>query len=153
MHLVVIIQQILLISVATVVLACVANYWLIIPSVIILTMLLALRHYFLRASRNIQRLEAIGRVYECITCIPYCVIAARSPLYSHISATIQGLLTIRTYKEENNFIKKLHIYLNEHSKSWHAKISTSRWFGLRLDIIGLVFVTAVLFISIPLADS
>ena len=50
-------------------------------------------------------------------------------------------------------MRKLHFYLNEHSKGWHAKISTSRWFGLRLDLIGQIFITSVIFISIPLADS
>jgi len=29
----------------------------------------------------------------------------------------------------------------------------SRWFGLRVDIIGVVFVAVVMFGSIPLADS
>jgi len=80
-------------------------------------------------------------------------ITARSPLYSHISATIQGLTTIRAYKEQRKFIHKLHIYQNEHSKGWYAKIATSRWFGLRIDLIGAFFITAVMFISIPLADS
>ena len=84
---------------------------------------------------------------------PITLFAARSPLYSHISATIQGLLTIRTYKEEDEFMKKLHFYMNEHSKGWHAKLTTSRWFGLRLDLIGQLFITSVIFIAIPLADS
>ena len=113
------------------------------------------RHYFLFASRNIQRLEALGRAYIYYNIVDHIVslYVARSPLYSHISATIQGLLTIRTYKEEDEFMKKLHFYMNEHGKSWHAKISTSRWFGLRLDLIGQIFITSVIFISIPLADS
>ena len=79
--------------------------------------------------------------------------AACSPLYSHIPATIQGLLTIRTYKEEDEFLNKLHFYLDEHSRSWHAKITTSRWFGLRVDMIGGFFVLTLLFSVIPLADS
>jgi len=80
-------------------------------------------------------------------------ITARSPIYSHISATIQGLTTIRAYKEQRKFIHKLFVYQNEHSKGWYAKIVTSRWFGLRIDLIGTFFITTVMFISIPLADS
>ena len=45
---------------AGVVVACVANYWLIIPAVIIIILQLLFRHYFLRASRDVQRLESIG---------------------------------------------------------------------------------------------
>ncbi|XP_065897571.1 ATP-binding cassette sub-family C member 4-like [Dysidea avara] len=122
---------------AGVVVACVANYWLIIPATIIIMLQLLLRHYFLRASRDVQRLESIGR----------------SPLYSHISSTIQGLTSIRAYKEQNRFVNKLHFYQNEHSKGWHVKVAISRWFGLRVDIIGGVFVAVVMFGSIPLTDS
>lgn len=104
-------------------------------------------HAIYKGSKHLVKFINVLPVSHCVS------FAARSPLYSHISATIQGLLTIRVYKEETDFIKKLHFYLNEHSKSWHAKISTSRWFGLRLDMIGLLFVMAMLFISVPLADS
>ena len=80
-------------------------------------------------------------------------VTARSPLYSHISATIQGLTTIRSYNEQRKFVHKLHYYQNEHSKGWYAKIVSTRWFGLRIDFIGAFFITAVMFSSIPLADS
>ena len=100
--------------------------------------------------RDLKHLVEIMCVLKCTS---FCFLAARSPLYSHISATIQGLLTIRTYGEEDEFMKKLHCYMNEHSKGWHAKLSASRWFGLRLDMIGQLFVTSVIFIAIPLADS
>ena len=135
------------------VVASVANYWLTIPAAIVIVSLLLLRHYFLHASRNIQRLEATGDYLLHLTVWIFVFITARSPLYSHISATIQGLTTIRAYKEQRKFIHKLHIYQNEHSKGWYAKIATSRWFGLRIDLIGAFFITTVMFISIPLADS
>ena len=84
--------------------------------------------------------------------MPTCF-AARSPLYSHISATIQGLTTIRAYKEQAKFMDNLHFYINEHSKAWYTRLSAAQWFGIRLDMIGAVFVTLVMFCSIPLADS
>ncbi|XP_065913909.1 ATP-binding cassette sub-family C member 4-like isoform X2 [Dysidea avara] len=129
--------SLLLNAFSIVVVASVANYWLTIPAAIVIVSLLLLRHYFLHASRNIQRLEA----------------TARSPLYSHISATIQGLTTIRAYKEQGKFVNKLHFYQNEHSKGWYAKMVTSRWFGLRIDLIGAFFIAAVMFSSLPIADT
>ena len=42
--------------------ACVANYWLSILVVLIVVLIFLFRQYFLRASRNIQRLEALGKV-------------------------------------------------------------------------------------------
>ncbi|XP_065916533.1 ATP-binding cassette sub-family C member 4-like isoform X2 [Dysidea avara] len=122
---------------AIVVVACIANYWLVIPASIIIVAVLIFRSFFLHTSRNIQRLEAISR----------------SPLYSHISATIQGLSTIRAFKEQMSFLNRFHFYQNEHTKGWYMKISTSRWFGIRLDLVGSVFLTIVIFSSIPLADT
>jgi len=63
------------------------------------------------------------------------------------------LTTIRAYKEQRKFVHKLLVYQNEHSKGWYAKIVASRWFGLRIDLIGAFFVAAVMFSSIPLVDS
>ncbi|XP_065902754.1 ATP-binding cassette sub-family C member 4-like isoform X2 [Dysidea avara] len=116
--------------------ACVANYWLSILVTLIVVSILLFRHYFLYASRNIQRLEAL----------------ARSPVYSHISSTIQGLSIIRAYKEQSKFLKTHHFYQNEHTKAWYLKVATIRWFGMRLDILGAVFIMFVVFTSIPLAD-
>ena len=79
--------------------------------------------------------------------------AARSPLYSHISSTIQGLSTIRSYKEEEKFYHKFHSYQDEHTKGWHTYIATNRWFGMRIDLISGTFLAFVVFSAIPLADS
>ena len=44
--------------------ACLANYWIFIPSTIIIIVLVLFRHYFLCTSRNVQRLEAIGKLMQ-----------------------------------------------------------------------------------------
>ena len=80
-------------------------------------------------------------------------LAARSPLYSHISSTIQGLSTIRSYKEEEKFRHNFHSYQDEHTKGWYIYITTSRWFGMRIDLISATFLAFVVFSAIPLADS
>ena len=80
------------------------------------------------------------------------ILSARSPLYSHISATIQGLSSIRAFHEEKRFLNKFHYYQNEHTKAWFMKIAVSRWFGMRIDLIGSSFLTIIAFTSIPLAD-
>jgi len=79
-------------------------------------------------------------------------VTARSPLYSHISSTIQGLSTIRAYKEEEKFSNNLHYYLNEHTKGWHLYVATNRWFGMRIDLINALYLVFVVLGAIPLAD-
>ena len=78
---------------------------------------------------------------------------ARSPLYSHISSTIQGLSTIRSFNEQEKFSDKFHYYLNEHTKAWYLYIVINRWFGARIDLISILFLTFVVMTAIPLADS
>ena len=132
--------------------ACLANYWIFIPSTIIIVVLVLFRHYFLYTSRNVQRLEAIGKLMQ--NDINFIFIStARSPLYSHISATIQGLSSIRAFDKENKVLNKFHFYQNEHTKAWYMKIVTSRWFGMRIDLIGSSFLMIIALSSIPLADS
>ena len=82
-----------------------------------------------------------------------CCFTTRSPLYSHVLATIQGLKTIRAYNEQTKFMDRLHYYSDEHSRAWYTKLSAAQWFGIRLDMIGAVFVTLVMFCYIPIADS
>ncbi len=40
--------------------ACIANYWIIIPAAILVTFFVIMRWYYLKTSREIKRLEAIG---------------------------------------------------------------------------------------------
>ena len=81
-----------------------------------------------------------------------CIYTARSPIYSHISSTIQGLTTIRAYRQQVRFLNNLHFYQNEHTKGWYAKVATTHWFGMRLDMFGAVFIASLVFTSIPLSD-
>ena len=53
--------QLLMRIFAVMIVACVANYWLAIPSSIVIIVLVLFRHYFLQTSRNVQRLEALGK--------------------------------------------------------------------------------------------
>jgi ATP-binding cassette subfamily C (CFTR/MRP) protein 4 len=122
---------------AIVVTVCVSNRWVLIPTSLIMATFLFLRAYYLKNSREIKRLEAI----------------ARSPLYSHISATLQGLPTIRSFHQEHAALKTFFRFQNEHSRGFYLYQVAVRWFGIRIDFMSNVFLAAVVFSSIPLAGS
>ena len=92
-------------------------------------------------------------------CIPFCqrdisciITAARSPLYSHISTTLQGLPTIRIFGKEYIASNLFHQFLNSHTQAWWLYLASVRWFSMRVDIISALFTAVVAFTSLPLAS-
>eukprot|EP00731_Ephydatia_muelleri_P032675 Em0024g219a len=118
-------------------LAVSSNAYIIGPAAVFLIIVLCLRWYYLRTSRQLKNLEA----------------CACGPLYSHTASTVQGLLTIKTYKKENVVTEYFHQYLDHHSKLWHLCLIGTRWFGMRIDYLTCVFVAVSAFTSVHLATA
>ena len=78
---------------------------------------------------------------------------ARSPLFSHITATLQGLTTIRACERQEASVEYFHAYQDEQTKGWVTFLHAARWFGLRIDLVSSVFITTVVFLAIPLVNS
>uniref|UniRef100_A0A8D3CW28 Multidrug resistance-associated protein 4 n=1 Tax=Scophthalmus maximus TaxID=52904 RepID=A0A8D3CW28_SCOMX len=116
--------------------AAVIMPWIIIPIVPLLVVFLFLRCYFLQTSRDIKRLES----------------TTRSPVFSHLSSSLQGLSTIRAFKVQQRFQQMFDKYQDLHSEAWFLFLTTSRWFAVRLDGICSVFVTITAFGCIYLRD-
>uniref|UniRef100_A0A3P8ZF49 Multidrug resistance-associated protein 4 n=1 Tax=Esox lucius TaxID=8010 RepID=A0A3P8ZF49_ESOLU len=110
--------------------------WVLIPVVPLLIIFLFLRHYFLQTSRDIKRLES----------------TTRSPVFSHLSSSLQGLWTIRAYKAQQRFQQMFDSHQDLHSEAWFLFLTTSRWFAVRLDGICSIFVTITTFGCLLLRD-
>jgi ATP-binding cassette subfamily C (CFTR/MRP) protein 4 len=117
--------------------AVIANPYVVIVVIILCVVFVFFRWYFVKPARDIKRIEALSR----------------SPLYSHISMTLQGLSTIRAYGKEDMVINQFHDYHNKQTQAWYLYIISSRWFGLRVDTINCIFIACIAFTAIPLADS
>ncbi|GAB5566426.1 ATP-binding cassette sub-family C member 4 isoform X2 [Prionailurus iriomotensis] len=96
-----------------------------------------LRRYFLETSRDVKRLES----------------TTRSPVFSHLSSSLQGLWTIRAYEAEERFQELFDAHQDLHSEAWFLFLTTSRWFAVRLDAICAIFVIVVAFGSLILAKT
>uniref|UniRef100_A0A673LSB3 Multidrug resistance-associated protein 4 n=1 Tax=Sinocyclocheilus rhinocerous TaxID=307959 RepID=A0A673LSB3_9TELE len=103
--------------------------WILIPVLPLLISFLFLRRYFLRTSRDVKRIES----------------TSRSPVFSHLSSSLQGLCTIRAFKAEERFQQTFDAHQDLHSEAWFLFLTTSRWFAVRLDGMCSVFVTITAF--------
>ncbi|KAI1899161.1 hypothetical protein AGOR_G00058700 [Albula goreensis] len=110
--------------------------WILIPVLPLLIVFLFLRRYFLQTSRDIKRLES----------------TTRSPVFSHLSSSLQGLWTIRAFKAERRFQESFDAHQDLHSEAWFLFLTTSRWFAVRLDGICSVFVSITAFGSLLLRN-
>ncbi|XP_024903970.1 multidrug resistance-associated protein 4 isoform X4 [Pteropus alecto] len=111
--------------------------WIVIPLVPLCIIFFVLRSFFLETSRDVKRLES----------------TTRSPVFSHLSSSLQGLWTIRAYKTEERFQELFDAHQDLHSEAWFLFLTTSRWFAMRLDAICAIFVIITAFGSLILAKT
>ncbi|ORX67698.1 hypothetical protein BCR32DRAFT_297543 [Anaeromyces robustus] len=78
------------------------------------------QQYYRSTSRELKRIESI----------------TRSPIYTNITETLQGLPTIRAYDAQERFIKANQHLIDENNRSQFLQISAQRWLGVRLESIG-----------------
>ncbi|VDM50026.1 unnamed protein product [Toxocara canis] len=107
------------------------------PAVFIPTLPLAfifffVRLFYLASSRDIKRLEA----------------TTRSPLYSHISAVMQGLTTVRAFSNENRALKEYHDRQDVNTSAFFLSLASARWFASTIDWLVAFFITGVAFASV-----
>nr|XP_045001464.1 ATP-binding cassette sub-family C member 4 [Jaculus jaculus] len=129
--------QTLLLVVSVIAVAAAVIPWIMIPLLPLFIVFLVLRRYFLETSRDVKRLES----------------TTRSPVFSHLSSSLQGLWTIRAYKAEERCQELFDAHQDLHSEAWFLFLTTSRWFAVRLDAICAIFVIVIAFGSLILAKT
>ncbi|GFS16349.1 multidrug resistance-associated protein 4-like [Elysia marginata] len=121
-----------LVSSGFVVVACAFNPWVFIPVLPLLVIFIIVRRYYAQTSRSVKRLEG----------------TTRSPVFSHLSATLQGLHTIRAMHMEQQLAAEFDAHQDLHTEAWFLFLATSRWLGIRLDCLSACFVICVVYFSL-----
>lgn len=68
---------------------------------------------------------------------------ARSPVFAHLSATLQGLPTIRAFGADQILTEEFDRHQDLHSSAWYIFIASSRAFGFWLDIFCVLYIVLV----------
>ncbi|KAL1501385.1 hypothetical protein ABEB36_006713 [Hypothenemus hampei] len=121
--------QLILMALGSIVLITVVNPIFLIVVAIIGTISMAIRHVYLKSSKNIKRLEGL----------------MRSPVFTHLNATLNGLTTIRAFGAEDILRDEFDKYQDGHTSAWFMFIAASSAFGLYMDLLCFVFTTLVTF--------
>ncbi|XP_071455642.1 ATP-binding cassette sub-family C member 4-like [Hetaerina americana] len=119
--------QIGLALIGIIVVVAIVNFWLLLPTAVIGVIFFIFRVIYITTSRSVKRLEGI----------------TRSPVFSHLNASLQGLTTIRAFKAQEILIHQFDNHQDLHSSAWYMFITTSRAFGFWLDFVCFIYITLV----------
>ena len=107
-----------------------------IPTVLVGAVFLYLRSFYLRTSRSIKRIEGV----------------TKSPIFSQLSSSLNGLTTIRAFKSESMLTDEFDSIQDIHSSAWYCYLGTTRWFGVYLDWIVVVYLACCVISFFMMAD-
>ncbi|XP_058446019.1 ATP-binding cassette sub-family C member 4-like [Malaya genurostris] len=122
-------SQIILSMIGTILVTVIVNPMLLVPLAFLAVIFIYLRRVYLKTSKNIKRLEGI----------------TRSPVFSHLAASLAGLPTIRAFEAQTELIREFDAHQDIHTSSFYMFITSSTAFGFALDLLCFVFVFIVVF--------
>lgn len=119
--------------------------WILIPTSIMIILFYLYRIVYLASSRNIKRMEATSK---CSSVFEYNLyknkpISARSPVFSHINASLQGLTTIRAFGAQEILRKEFDKHQDLHSSAFYMFMGCNMTFGFWLDFFCVFYIALV----------
>ncbi|KAJ6637208.1 putative multidrug resistance-associated protein lethal [Pseudolycoriella hygida] len=121
---------------AITVIVAIANYWLLLPTFVMSILFYILRFVYMAAARSIKRVESL----------------TQSPIFSHTNATLQGLSTVRAFNAQNILESEFYVHEDYNTGAFYLRITTTRAFGLWLDIVCLLYIAVVTFSFLIMED-
>ncbi|KAJ8954550.1 hypothetical protein NQ318_000784 [Aromia moschata] len=104
------------------------NPWTFLPTLLILVIFYFLRVVYLATSRDIKRVESV----------------TRSPIYTHLAASLHGLTTIRAFGAQEVLKNEFDNYQDKYSAAFFLYIAANRTFGFWLDFHCVIYITFVI---------
>ncbi|CAG2100059.1 unnamed protein product, partial [Medioppia subpectinata] len=105
----------------------IVSWLLVFPAILLLLLVFMCRLFYIRAARDIKRMDGLSR----------------SPVYSHVNTTLNGLSTIRAFGAQTMFMRQFERHQNDNTSTFFLFICTSRAFGVLMDSICVFYISAV----------
>ncbi|XP_033098314.1 multidrug resistance-associated protein 4-like isoform X2 [Anneissia japonica] len=129
--------QILFLASSIILVNCILNWYLIFITLPLCLLYFLVRHYGIPTLHDIKRWEGI----------------LRSPVFAQVTQTMDGLITLRSYKMQPQFLKNFYLVQDRHSEVWLLYLAASRACAVWVYIIINIFMTFTSFGSIFARDS
>jgi ATP-binding cassette subfamily C (CFTR/MRP) protein 4 len=120
----------------------VVNLKMLIPTLVMFGIVCYFRVVFLVTSRNLKRLEARGEGGTSQS-NNLNFVSARSPILSHLSSSLQGLVTIRAFHNQPDQQAKFNGHQDLHTSAYYLYLASSSAFGFWLDFICGLYLSTV----------
>lgn len=136
--------------------------WMIIPAILLGALFYYFEVIYVTGAQGVKRLEGVSKSFFfhnfiCSNCMwKQCIItpitlnkstsnsiSARAPVFSHISASLYGLPTIRSCSAERMVVKEFDALQDQHTSTCCIMIVSSETFGFYLDIMSTIFLSFV----------
>jgi len=121
---------------ATLVIIAIVQYYNLIGIVPLCVIYYILQKLYRHTSREIQRIESV----------------TRSPVYAHLSETLNGLSTIRAYQKQEEFMAENHGKIDLNTQAWYSLQSANQWLAMRLEWLGAAVICVTVMTVILLRD-
>ena len=92
-------------------------WWMMLATAIVAIVFYFVRKYYLKSSVAIKRLEGVSK----------------SPVFSQLGSSLNGLSTIRCFGVEQKLIQEFDHLQDLHTSAYYCYIATARWLGIYCD--------------------
>ncbi|CAL1530874.1 unnamed protein product [Lymnaea stagnalis] len=116
---------------ATSLIVCCVNYWLFILIIPLVFLFMWARNRFHKATQDVERIE----------------LASKSAVGAHVVSSMEGIQTLRSLNVEQRFLHKFDVYQDRSTAACYLHLAANRWFGIRVDLIGMAVVAGVVIAS------
>lgn len=96
--------------------------WFLIAVVPLFIVFFILNRYFRRSVRELKRLDGV----------------TRSPIFTHLQATIQGLSTLHAFDKMGQFNERFRTLVDSNTLPFFMYFVSNRWLSVRLDMITIL---------------